>query len=399
MSRKIITSDVVIIGAGIAGLWLHNRLNQLGYHCLLLENQQIGHAQTLSSQGIIHGGSKYALNGILSNAAQTISGMPARWKACLQGNGEIDLSAVNVFTEHQLLWSTQSLSSKMVSFFASKALQSRMQSISKKERSGLFADDGFKGALYQLDEPVLDVSSLLKALIKPYAANILKIPEATPDWVKQDGNITAMRFGDEVEIQAQQFVLTSGEGAAELLQSLQLTKPKMQKRPLQMLLCKAKDPANPLPQIYAHSLGSGSKPIATISSHPDKTSNIVWYLGGNIAEEGVGKEPNILIQEAQALLKQILPWFTLPELEWTTHHVNRAEPKQSGFARPDSAYVSTHHNLHIAWPTKLALSPDLADKVIDAISQQKVQKTSHPEQHILPLAQLAEPLWDRAFNQ
>ncbi|PTB84453.1 FAD-dependent oxidoreductase, partial [Pseudidiomarina aestuarii] len=111
MSQKIITADVVIVGAGIAGLWLHNRLSQLGYHCLLLENQKIGHAQTLSAQGIIHGGSKYALNGILSNAAQTISEMPARWKACLQGNGEIDLSSVNVFTEHQLLWSTQSLSS------------------------------------------------------------------------------------------------------------------------------------------------------------------------------------------------------------------------------------------------------------------------------------------------
>ena len=274
-----------------------------------------------------------------------------------------------------------------------------MQNIPKSERSGLFADEGFRGALYQLDEPVLDVGSLLKALIKPYAATILKTPDSTPEWIKQDGNIAAMRFGDELEIQAQQFVLTSGEGTGELLESLQLTKPKMQKRPLQMLLCKSKDPANPLPQIYAHSLGSGSKPIATISSHPDKTGNIVWYLGGNIAEEGVGKDPAKLVEEARALLKQILPWFTLPELEWTTHNVNRAEPKQSGFARPDSAYVSSHNNLHIAWPTKLALSPDLADKVIEALAKQNVQKTAHPEQHILPLAQLAEPLWDRAFNK
>jgi glycerol-3-phosphate dehydrogenase len=226
MSQHIITADVVIVGAGIAGLWLHNRLSQLGYHCLLLENQKIGHAQTLSAQGIIHGGSKYALNGILSNAAQTISGMPARWKACLHGNGEIDLSSVNVFTEHQLLWSTQSLSSKMVSFFASKALQSRMQNIPKSERSGLFADEGFKGALYQLDEPVLDVGSLLKALIKPYAATILKTPDIELEWIKQDGNITAMHFGEELEIQAQQFVLTSGEGTGEMLKSLQLTRPR-----------------------------------------------------------------------------------------------------------------------------------------------------------------------------
>ena len=61
-----LSTDVVIIGAGIAGLWLHHRLNKMGFHALLLENKSIGNAQTLSSQGIIHGGSKYALNGILS---------------------------------------------------------------------------------------------------------------------------------------------------------------------------------------------------------------------------------------------------------------------------------------------------------------------------------------------
>ena len=64
MTPQIISSDVVIIGAGIAGLWLHNRLNQMGFHAILLENDTIGNAQTLSSQGIIHGGAKYALNGI-----------------------------------------------------------------------------------------------------------------------------------------------------------------------------------------------------------------------------------------------------------------------------------------------------------------------------------------------
>ncbi|PWG73537.1 FAD-dependent oxidoreductase, partial [Enterococcus hirae] len=48
MSRELLNTDVVIIGAGIAGLWLHHRLNDLGYHALLLENGQIGQGQTLS---------------------------------------------------------------------------------------------------------------------------------------------------------------------------------------------------------------------------------------------------------------------------------------------------------------------------------------------------------------
>lgn len=398
MTVKKIHADVVIIGAGIAGLWLHRRLNQLGYHALLLEKNQIGNAQTLAAQGIIHGGSKYALNGILSNAAQAISAMPARWKACLDGNGEIDLSKVRVFTEHQLLWSTKSLSSKMLSFFASKALQSRMQPVPKAERSGLFADPGFKGALYQLDEPVLDVPSLLQNLSAEFKDRILKTPDLPLTCQLENGQLKALQYGDALQISARQFVFTAGEGMAELLPKLALNKPQMQKRPLQMLLCKAKDPITPLPQIYAHSLGSGSKPIATISSHPDKTGNIVWYLGGNIAEEGVGKDPNVLITEAKALLKQILPWFTLPELDWVTYNVNRAEPKQSGFSRPDSAFVESHGNMHIAWPTKLALAPDLSDKVINALQAQNLQKTAPDNDDVLPPAELAEPLWDRAFR-
>lgn len=398
MTVKKLHADVVIVGAGIAGLWLHNRLNQLGYHALLLEKDQIGHAQTLAAQGIIHGGSKYALNGILSNAAQAISAMPVRWKACLDGRGEIDLSKVRVFTEHQLLWSTQSLSSKMLSFFASKALQSRMQPVPKAKRSGLFADPGFKGALYQLDEPVLDVHSLLQNLTVSFRDRILKTPTLPATCQFEKGQLKSLQYGDELQIIAQQFVFTAGEGMAELLPQLALKKPQMQKRPLQMLLCKAKDLSTPLPHIYAHSIGSGSKPIATISSHPDKTGNIVWYMGGNIAEDGVGKDPDMLIKKAKALLKQILPWFVLPELDWVTYNINRAEPMQSGFSRPDSAFVESHGNVHIAWPTKLALAPDLSDKVINALQSQNLQKTAPDNDDLLPTAEIAEPLWDRAFQ-
>ena len=48
--------DVVIFGAGIAGLWTFNRLKSLGYDVLLLEKKAIGCGQTLASQGIIHSG-------------------------------------------------------------------------------------------------------------------------------------------------------------------------------------------------------------------------------------------------------------------------------------------------------------------------------------------------------
>lgn len=397
MSRQQLNTDVVIIGAGIAGLWLHHRLNDLGIHALLLENGQIGRGQTLSSQGIIHGGSKYALNGILSKASQVISSMPARWKACLDGVGEINLSKVKKLADHQLLWSKDRLSSKMVSFFASKALSSRMQQVNKKERPEVFSHSAFKGALYQLDEPVLDVPSLLAELVEPWHERMLAVPENTSyQWQKTGQHIDTLLIGDEYEIHAQHFVLTAGEGTEAILASLQQSKPAMQRRPLQMVLCKSKQANKPLPIIYAHSLGSGSKPIATISSHRDKTGNVVWYIGGNIAEEGVGKSKETLVTEARQLLADILPWLALPELEWATHPVNRAEPKQSSLTRPDTAFVSSQENLHVCWPTKLALAPDLADQAISALEKAGLKAISHQNPDY-PHPTIAESLWDRAF--
>ena len=94
----LITTDVAIIGGGIAGLWLNARLRKLGYSTLLLEQQQLGGGQSLCSQGIIHGGTKYALQGALTGSSEAIADMPGRWQAALDGNGERDLSSVQLLS-------------------------------------------------------------------------------------------------------------------------------------------------------------------------------------------------------------------------------------------------------------------------------------------------------------
>ncbi len=394
--QKQFTTDVVIIGAGIAGLWLHHRLNQMGFHTLLLENKTIGNAQTLSAQGIIHGGAKYALNGILSKATQAIGAMPSRWQACLAGKGDIDLTQVKVLADHQLMWSKQQLSSKMVSFFASKALSSRMQSVPKSAQPALFQDPKFKGALYRLEEPVLDITTVLHSLALAWQHRILKIDSLT--WKKQDNHVQSVLINNELKINAQQFVLTAGEGNQALLDDLGIKKPAMQRRPLQMVMCKAKASQHSLPTIYAHSLGSGSKPIATITSHLNDNGDTIWYIGGNIAEQGVNKTFDHLTADAENLLHDILPWFKLPDLEWATHNINRAEPKQSALSRPDTAFVESKDNVHIAWPTKLALAPDLADKIIEKLKNSSLVAGKHDEIDCLSTATIGPSLWDSKFK-
>ncbi len=393
------STDVVIIGAGIAGLWLHNRLNQMGFHALLLENKTIGNAQTLSSQGIIHGGAKYALNGIFSTATQAIGAMPARWQACLDGTSDVDLTKVKVLADHQLLWSKQQLSSKMMSFFASKTLSSRMQTVAKADRPKLFQHPEFKGSLYQLNEPVLDIASVLTSLARPWQDRIVQIAENSElSWQQNNDGVQSVQLDNDITIQAQHFVLTAGEGNEALLNSLGIKKPAMQRRPLQMVLCKTKDPQQSLPAIYAHSLGSGSKPIATITSHFTEDGNVIWYIGGNIAEQGVGQSFTEITTGAQKLLTEILPWFELPELKWATHSVNRSEPKQFALSRPDTAFIESINNVHIAWPTKLALAPDLADSVIAELTKQNLQAGKHDAPMTLPSAMMGQTLWDSAFK-
>ena len=76
--------DQLIVGGGIAGLWLQARLRQLGYASLLVENASLGGGQSVKSQGIIHGGAKYALHGALTTTVATAgvqSGSKVRWHA------------------------------------------------------------------------------------------------------------------------------------------------------------------------------------------------------------------------------------------------------------------------------------------------------------------------------
>src|SRR3546814_1445364 len=52
-SRMRKTVDVVILGAGIAGLWTYARLRRAGYDALLCAQGAIGGGQTIAAQGKI----------------------------------------------------------------------------------------------------------------------------------------------------------------------------------------------------------------------------------------------------------------------------------------------------------------------------------------------------------
>ncbi|PZW80567.1 MULTISPECIES: FAD-dependent oxidoreductase [unclassified Pseudomonas] len=384
-----ITTDVLIVGAGVAGLWLNARLRRLGYSTVLVERASLGGEQTIKSQGIIHGGTKYALHGALTGASEAIADMPRRWREALAGNGELDLSGTRLLSEAHYLWSPGTLAGNLTSFFASKAVRGRVDQVKGEQLPPALQDRAFKGKVYRLAELVIDVPSLLANLAQLAGDSLLAGERIEP---LRDGEELAGLVVDGREIRAQRIVLSAGGGTADLLHALGLEQPAMQRRPLHMVLAKGPN----LKPLYAHCLGGGPKPRITVTTHPAADGQWVWYLGGDIAEaDGVAREPEAQIAAAQKEVASLLPWVDQSLVRWATLRVDRAEPAQSGLVRPDNAFLADQQRLLVGWPTKLALAPDFADRVLASFERDGISPASQPDLADLPRPPLALPAWEQ----
>ncbi|MGN2389039.1 NAD(P)/FAD-dependent oxidoreductase [Pseudomonas viridiflava] len=385
---SVISTDVLIVGAGVAGLWLNARLRRQGFSTVLVESASLGGGQSLKSQGIIHGGAKYALHGALSGASEAIADMPRRWREALDGKGELDLSGVRLLSEAHYLWSPGTIAGNLTSFFASKAVRGRVDQVKGEQLPPALQNPKFKGKVYRLAELVVDVPSLIKRLAELAEDSLLAGQKIEP--LYEADELIGLRV-DGRDIHAQRIVLSAGGGTADLLNALGVSQPQMQRRPLHMVLVKGPT----LKSLFAHCLGGGPKPRITVTTHPAADGQCVWYLGGDLAEaDGVAREPDAQIAVARKELEALLPWVDLSQAQWATLRVDRAEPAQSGLVRPDNAFLDSQHRLMVGWPTKLALAPDFADRVLSHLSKDGIHPTPQAPLLDVPRPPLAIPVWD-----
>ena len=408
------STDIVVFGGGIAGLWLLNRLRDEGYNAILLEADGLGAAQTLASQGIIHGGLKYALGGSVTDAANTIAALPARWRACFDGSGEIDLSSCEVLSERYYMWSSASYRSKIKAFFGSKSLQGRVEAVPRHEFPPFFAKATVEGSLYALPDFAVDTPSLLSVLRARYEASIFKVDPRDIRFTRDASGCAqsvTLRAGtgvgdavresenNTVSIEAQRMIFCAGKGNQALIDAAGMRKPASQLRPLNMVWVKKAG----LGSVFAHCIGEDFSltPKLTVTTHVADDGVPVWYLGGEIAESGVGVPDDELIERAKRLITDLFPWIDLTGAQWGCFAIDRAEAKMADGSRPDGALFIAEDGYIAAWPTKLTLTPALADSVLAELAGSVTKRsgdgapTLDALAQILPKATLAKAHWDR----
>ena len=388
--REAVEIDVAVLGGGIAGLWLLNRLRTLGYHATLIDAYPLGTGQTLAAQGIIHSGVKYTFDGVNRPQTESLSAMPKIWMDSIAGAGEVDLRGTEVLSSHQFMWSP-GLLGRFIGAMASKAMRSDVGTVKRDEWPEVFQSGDFSGKVYRLEEPVLATRSVLDVLRNKFANFIHR---GTVTAFRREENISEADVASEgrapLTVRAKAFVFTAGTGNEFFAPQLGLDASKnTQRRPLRMFLARG------LPHpLFAHCLVPEPKPRVTVTTHPFEGEH-VWYIGGNVAEKAVGMGDAEALHWAQGEMRALFPWLDWSAVRWAIHDVDRAEP-QSSKLLPSAPTLLPVGNAALAWPTKMAFAPALALKTLHWLQELRVEPSGRATTLPLPRAETGPYPWEEA---
>lgn len=354
--------DVVIFGAGIAGLWTFNHLKTLGYDVLLLEKESIGCGQTIASQGIIHSGLKFSLAGKVNKLAKTISAMPNLWREALNGNHIVDLSAAKQAAQSQHLLIPNGFMGGLTKLVAERALGNNVHSVSKNEWPENIKSSGFNGSLIFMDEPVLDIPSVLRALAEPYKDAIKKIP------TEQAGN--PFEFLENHNINVKQVIFTGAANNHMIASENNDDKGlETQHRPLLQGIFKNA----PFP-LWGHLVGKTDKPVASVTTHKTSNNELIWYIGGGAAERKKDAAPEEVYKASINAFKKYMPEIDINAMEWSVLPIDRVEGKSKTESwMPDTPTIHHGEKTLYCWPTKLTFAPMLSDMILKTLEDKNIK--------------------------
>ncbi|MCK6418215.1 MAG: hypothetical protein L6Q57_04665 [Alphaproteobacteria bacterium] len=377
--------DILIFGGGVAALWSLAYLREQGYDALLLCNEPLGGWQTLSSQGILHAGLKYALSGAISPIAMHIRNMPELWLNCMNGKGAINLKGAHMRLQGQNLLVPAGLMAGPMNI----ALQGIFgaQKLDAQGWPAALDKTGFKGHVLRLKEPVLDVPQTIATLHHHYKDFIRQIDFSHVQRLADN----RLQIGSEI-FNPRCIIFAAGagnlNGAALMGHESHI---KIRRRPLLMGFLK------PAPfEIYAHLLGYTDKPLATITTHVLQDGTMCWYIGGQVAERSKEDNPNNLYSAMKKALYQFFPQLDLSALQAACLPVDRVEGTDTGGNHPpDEPSINAIGSVIYAWPTKMTFAPLLAQRLEKVIQQMGISPSGGGHVYTgYATATLAPPPWN-----
>ena len=380
--------DVLVFGGGAAGLWCLDRLRRGGYHAILLESDALGSGQTIRAQGIIHGGGKYALRGVRDFAAvEATSRMPERWRRCMAGELEPNLSTTRVLSQQCHLWlprgSTvarlQSLG--MMSLIAKAGLlATRPETVPREAWPAALVDSAL--AVYALAEPVIATGSFLASLAGQHRGFIFKYDSDSTRFTADGVHVNDLLLHPRCSI------FTAGTGNAALLTKAGMAAEIMQCRPLQMVLLRGD-----LPPLFGHCVVGGKTGLTITTPIPG-----IWQIGGEIAER-LASEDDLQKARCSALseVRRWLPGLELQRAEIATYRAVRAEARTTAIRRPSGVHASqVAPGMIVGWPTKLSMAPVLADEVFELVRLHLKEPGGYDGAPSWPAPHLARYPWEEA---
>lgn len=383
--------DALIFGGGISSLWTNSYLASRGYTTLVVALEEgLGGEQTGASQGIIHGGIKYALRtGAKRESALEVSKMPTRWRQHLSGEREDpNLSEVDVRSQDCYMWISNSISGGKLGELFNRAALNAVRTRRERATSGVptWLEESAR-AIYVIGEQVVNTQSLIKVLASPYIDRIIYSDQERMLVQPGQNDVGHRVILDDKVIESTSIILAAGEGNETLARAFGISEKIMQRRPLRQAIARGHN----LPEFYGHCV-DGCQPYATITTHgQDETGRTIWTIGGKVAEDGPKMTGDELAEHAKIEVSKCLSGLDLSGTEWDSFYINRAEGA-SGGERPAGVHIYQRGDVICVWPTKLALAPTLAEQIEARLPE---PDKSLKDQPVIGSGEIrmAKPLW------
>lgn len=388
--------DCLILGGGLSGLWLLNKLRRAGYSTLLIhDGHALGGLQSLNSAGMIHGGPR--VGGHLLSRQEQLRDMPAIWENCLRGSGELDLRAVKILAPAQTLWCAGDLRSRAGLALTAANTAGRVHRLPRDRFPPPLHASAFQGDVWSVDWPVLDSASLLETLAAPHADCIYQAAPQDVHIQTDDLHVSKAVFVRKGKVQLRihprQVFLTAGAGNAALLQDIGINRPMMNRRPIHMV-CVQHDA---LPDFHGHCYGPDRRTRLTITTHASPQGRL-WYIAGAVAETGVNRDETLQIEAVKQELKTLLPWVGLNGARFRGFLIDRIYPFDNPPWQALRASVSRFGNNWLVWPTRLTLAPNAGHQVLDGLAAAGLEpQLPQPAALPMPRPHPGRPLWEKVL--